>query len=142
MANIKPIGTSAAKYKKNAANAGPDYKIGIETTPKDWAGNTAAAEPSYNTGVQAAIGRGAFGKGVTKTGTAGWKRKALAVGPTRYVAGIQQFGDNWLPGFTPFQETIAALQLPPKGPKNSPENYARVPAIGNALHTKKLELQG
>jgi hypothetical protein len=142
MANIKPIGTSATKYKKNAAAAGPDYKTGIEQTTKDWGALTSASEPAYNSGVQAAISRGAFGKGVNKIGTAGWKKKALAVGPTRYVNGIQVFGENWQPGFQPFQDTINALTLPPKGAKNSPENYARVPAVGNALHAKKLELLG
>ncbi len=142
MADIKPIGASANKYQKNAAAASGDYKSGIETTPKDWAGRTAAAEGAYTTGVQDAISRGAFAKGVTKAGTQNWKNKALKFGPNRYAEGVRTAGPDWQRGFAPFQDVISAIALPPKGAKNSPENYARVPAVGNALHAKKIELQG
>jgi hypothetical protein len=41
-------------------------------------------------------------------------------------------------GVTPYLNTIAALNLPPRQAKGNPANYQRVQAVGDALRAKKL----
>lgn len=142
MAKIKDTARIAAKWKRRAESAGPEYEEGVRNPRADWATQTAAAESNYEQGVQASISRKAFGKGVRKAGTEKWQKNALEKGPSRFATGVALAQDNYETGFAPFQATIASLQLPPRGPKGDPKNIARVAAIAKALHAKKLELAG
>lgn len=142
MAEIKDVTRSAEKWRRRTETAGAEYEEGIRNPRADWADRTAAAEGNYEQGVQAAIQRKSFGKGVRKTGSAGWQEAALAKGPTRFAQGVAQSQDKYENGFRPFAETIAKLTLPPRGPKGDPKNINRVAVIAKALHERKLQLQG
>lgn len=142
MAEIKSAGAAADKWGRRTSTAGPEYEEGVRNPRKDWAEQTGKAEKNYEAGVQAAIQRKSFGKGVANTGTSGWQAAALAKGPGRFAQGVSGAIDKYRAGFQPFQETIANLALPARGPKGDPNNINRVSVIASALHKKKIELQG
>jgi len=118
------------------------YEAGIRNPREDWASQTAAAEDAYVQGVQEAITQGRFAKGVRKTGTEGWQRKALNVGVRRWPEGVRAAADDYASGFAPFRDVLERLTLPERRAKGDPANIERVRTIANALHKKKLELLG
>ena len=142
MANIKSMDRITEKWKRVAAGAGEEYRVGIENPRTDWATATKNAEASYTAGVQAAIGRKAFGKGVGRAGTSKWQTMALAKGPGRWSEGIGLSGEAYREGFEPYARVIAGLTLPPRGAKGDPKNVARVAAVAKALHDEKIKRTG
>lgn len=132
MANIKPIGQSAEKYVRRASLAGPDYEAGIENPRTPWGAASIAAEPNYKAGVTAAANAGRYGKGIKRVGDDKWQKNALVKGPGRYVEGVSGAKEVWESGFKPYHDAIAALTLPPRGPRGSAQNLQRVAAIANA----------
>lgn len=134
---VKDTAAIATKWKARAGAAGADYKSGVDTTQKDWAGNTQAATASYAEGVQGAISRGAFQKGVAAAGTGKWKDKASNIGSTRYPQGVAAGQDAYASGFGPYADALRAVSLPPRAAKGSPQNIERVRAVADALHKKK-----
>lgn len=130
---VKSLGAVVDKWKRRAGSAGEEYKVGVETTPASWAAASKAAAPAYATGVQEAIGRGAFAAGVEKAGDAKWKDKAANLGPMRYSQGVQASDAAYSSGVGPVLQAIGAVDLPARGATGSDANYNRVSAIGKAL---------
>jgi hypothetical protein len=143
MANltVKDSATAQQNWKDGANAAGPRYSKGVSNPKKDWATNTAMAEPAYNAGTQAGIARGAYGKGVKKKGTQAWKDGAVSKGVTRYPQGVTASGTKYQTGIEPFLGVLATITAPARGPKGAPQNYAIVQTIGDQLHQKKLAMQ-
>lgn len=142
MAAIKDLSRISSKWARVSAGATQEYLEGVQNPRKDWEEETRKAEPRYEEGVQAAIARKAFGKGVRNAGTAKWQQRAVTLGPQRFATGVAAAVDAYATGFEPFRQIIASLNLPPRGPKGSPQNILRVAAIAKALHDKKLALAG
>jgi len=138
MALIRSVSKIAEKWATVTPGRSAQYRSGVENPMRDWAGETAAAEDSYDAGVQAAMGRKAFGKGVRKAGSEKWKRKAVDVGVSRWGPGVSVARPDYEAGFAPYADAIAAVKLPPRGAKGDPRNLERVSAIANALHAKKI----
>lgn len=107
------------------------------TSDGDWADPTIAAAPVYDAGVMEAIGAGLYAKGVEAKRTK-WKRKSLALGPTRYGPGVRAAEGDQAAGFAPYREIIAGLTLSPRGPRGAPGNYDRVREVGEPLHDKRV----
>lgn len=130
---MRPIGELAKKFGDRARAAAPDYKIGVEAAGADWEQNTVAGEQNYVDGVNAAIGRKAFGKGVRASGAAHYVKRASDLGSVRYGPGIQAGTDRWATNFLPFAQALASMTLPPPGPKRSPQNQARANFVAAEL---------
>ena len=130
---IKPLDQLAEKFSRNASAAAGDYKMGVEQAGPDWETGAANSEPNYDAGVQAAIARKAYGKGVRSAGSAKYVDRAGKMGATRYAPGIQNAKGDWAKGFAPVAQVISSVQLPPKGPKRSPQNQQRANAMATAL---------
>lgn len=139
MANIKDMAKIAEKWARASASAQTEYEDGIRNPKADWMTQTVASEKNYNAGVQAAIGRGAFGKGVKALGTAGWQAAALAKGVARWAQGISLSLDKYIKGFEPYRQVIASLTLPARGPKGDAGNIQRVATVAKALHDAKIK---
>lgn len=135
MANIKAIEQSSDKWSRRSAVAAPDYQEGVANPRRPWAESTLAAEANYKTGVVQAANAGRFGQGVRAAGNERWRNKSMAVGPGRFAEGVQVAKPDWETGFKPYHQTIAALTMPPRGPKGSPANLQRVQAIATALRS-------
>jgi hypothetical protein len=134
---LKPITDIAGKWARRASAAGPDYQAGISAPKEDWATAAKNAEPAFEAGVQDAIGRKAFGKGVTKAGSEKWSRKALAVGPTRYGPGVTAGQPDYATAFGPYRDALERVAYPTKGRKGDPANIERVRAGNVALRSLK-----
>jgi hypothetical protein len=142
MANIKSADRITKKWAERASVSGPAYEDGINNPRADWAANARAAEGNYEKGVQAAISRKGYGKGIARAGTAAWQNGARTKGVSRWSAGISLAQDKYTKGFEPYRAVIASLNLPVRGAKGDPANINRVAAVAKALHDKKLSLAG
>jgi len=138
MAAIRSISDLAEKYKRVTPGRRADYEAGITKPKADWASNAAAAEGAYESGVQDAISRKAFGKGVTDKGTAGWQSDTKQKGPERWATGIGYGSPKYQQNFAPYADVISRTALPPKYGKGDPRNFERVTAIANALRAAKV----
>ncbi len=138
MAKIKSIDEIARKWAEVTPGRVGEYEQGVKNPGKDWATETAAAESNYDTGVQKAISEKRFGKGVIKTGTAGWQEKTLLKGPSRWASGVAISKSDYQEGFAKFRDVIANTVLPPRGPKGDPKNIQRVAILAKALHDAKV----
>lgn len=140
MVAIRDIASIKEKYVRKAQAASGDYRDGVESPMKDWASGAADAEESYGQGVQEAINRGAYGKGVKKAGTAKWQKYAIELGSDRYAPGVRSKQDDYEGNFKPFRDTLEKLTLDtPRGPRGSASNYDRVRQVGEALHQKRIQ---
>ncbi len=140
MAAIKAIDQIAAKWSRVASASQQSYQDGVMAPRADWAQNAAAAEGNYAAGVQAAVGKKSFSSGVRRAGTSKWQNNAQSKGPARYSQGVQVAQGDYAAGFTPYREAIQSAQLPPRGPRRSPQNLQRVAAIVAAVSARKEAL--
>jgi len=142
MPSVKSLDRISSKWARVASVSQPEFEEGVRNPRGDWQANTMAAEANFERGVQQAIQRKSFGKGVSKAGTAKWQERTLSKGPSRWSEGIQLSRGAYEQGFAPFREVISRTTLPPRGPKGDPKNIQRVAAIADALHAEKLSRQG
>lgn len=140
MALIRSVSDIAKKWATVTPGRSEEYRKGVENPLRDWEKEAIAASDAYKAGVTASIARNGFSKGVKKAGTSKWKRKVVDVGVSRWPQGVSVARPDYEVGFAPYADAIAAVVLPPKGPKGDPRNLERVAAIARALHAKKLAL--
>jgi len=137
MADIKPLGQIADKWKRVTPQRTQDYEQGVQQPRRDWAQSTANASDRYKEGIQSAINRGAFAKGVTNAGSGKWQEKTLAKGPNRFAEGVAQSGGDYEDGFAPYHQVISSTTLPPRFPTGDDRNIQRVSVLNKALRKKK-----
>jgi len=142
MAFIRSVDTIAKKWAEVTPMRAADYAAGIANPRRSWAAATKNAEDAYEAGVQKAIGHKAFGKGVSKAGDEKWSRKAQTRGVANWGPGVADAEGDYMAGFAPYREAIAAVKLPPRYARRDPRNLARVKAIVDALIAKKVSLMG
>lgn len=135
---IRSVDDIANKYARVTPGRATDYSDGVKSPKKDWKAETSAAKDAWAQGVQEAIGRGAFDKGVSKAGSEKWQRKAVDVGVPRWGAGVTAGKEDYKSGFAPYQAVIASIDRGPKGAKGDPRNFDIVVKLGTALHAKKI----
>lgn len=135
--SIKQIGE---KFARVVAQRTPDYAAGIENPRRDQATAAAAAEPSYEAGVQAAIAEKRFGKGVKKAGSDKWKRGAREKGVARWPAGVAAAQPDFEKGFEPYRSALERTELPPRRARRDPANLQRVAkVVETMIATAKAE---
>lgn len=127
-----------AKWKERASMATGAYEQGVKNPRKDWAAATKSAEANWKVGITEASSKGRFGKGVDKSGTPAWQKGALEKGAQRFSQGVQLSQDKYKENVEPYLAVIRNLTLPPRGPKGSEQNIARVAAVASALRKKKM----
>lgn len=135
---IKSASEIASKWARVTPMRTEDYSQGVQNPQKDWKAETKGAEARYEAGVQAAIQKKRFGKGVDEAGTSKWQEKTIEKGTQRWGPGVQVAQADMAEGFEPYRAVISALTLPAKYPKGDPRNIQRVAAIATALHAKKV----
>lgn len=138
MPPIKPLDKVTKTWAKRAAAARDEYLDGVQNPRKDWEQETAASVERYEAGLQASFANQSFQKGVADAGTRKWQTRASSVGPGRFSEGVRGAEPEYRAGFARFHSRIAATDLPPRGPKGSPENIERVRIMAEALHDEKL----
>jgi len=139
---VKPIEASAAKFSRNAGGAGAEYAANAAAAANDWQTNTIASAQNYRQAVSAGGIEQRFSNGVRKAGSTRYAAKIAAVGQGRYTEGVGGAQADWSAGFGPFQSVIAGLTLPARRPRGDAGNLARVSAVANALHARRLAMLG
>lgn len=134
---VKSVERAAEKFLSRASVAGPDYSFGIKDTG-DWDVKAKAGKEAFEAGMADAIARDARTKGIEKAGNAKWQSKAIALGVKRFPEGVRAAKADYIREVGPYLEVIRGLELPPRGPKGSPENFERSRVVGEALRNKKL----
>jgi hypothetical protein len=134
---VPDAGRVAQKWSRRASAASEDYKTGVESTAASWQANTTAATATWKTAVTAAAGRGAFEKGVARSGDAKWKSNTVSKGPMRFAQGVGVAESDYSSQVAPYLQLIGATDLPMRGPAGSPGNIQRVSAIATALRGLK-----
>ncbi len=136
MAEVKPLDRVVRRWSQRASAAASDYEEGTAGKGQKWASNAVAAENNYVQGVTQAAQQKRYSRGIQKAGAAAYEAGVREKGVQRYPTGIAAAQDKYQARIAEVLQTIQAVQLPPKGPKGSPQNYNRVAAIGNALRAK------
>ncbi|MQY78282.1 MAG: hypothetical protein GH151_03685 [Bacteroidetes bacterium] len=133
---------SAAKIAEKWGRVTPeriiDYEEGVRNPLRDWETETKAAEPRYEDGVKAAIARKAFGKGVSRVGTAKQKSKTIEKGIPRWPEGVRGAEKDMAKGMENVVKTLEGITLPPRYATGDPRNIERVKVIQQALHKMKI----
>lgn len=142
MAFIRAIELIATKWAEVTPRRSDSYAEGIANPRRSWAAGAKGAETAYEDGVRDAITRKAFGKGVTKAGDAKWARKASVNGVRNWGPGVAEAKGDYLAGFAPYREAIAACVLSPRYARRDPRNLKRVEDVVKALVAKKLSMLG
>jgi len=138
MAEIKSLAAIGEKWGRVTPGRVEDYTLGITSPKRDWAEETKAAVKNWKAGIDAAAAKNLFVKGIEKAGTSKWKDKALKKGPGRFSEGVYLAEPDYIKGFAPYREAIAAVDLGPRYPKRDPRNLDRVKKVVDALVAKKL----
>ncbi len=132
------VRAGAAKWVQRATGAARDYATGVQQPRVSWSQATAASESAYEAGVQDAIGRKAFSKGVTKAGDSTWLQGITTKGVQRYAPGVQAAQAKYEANFAPYRQVIEATNLPPRGRRGDPANLERVRVLDVALHNQRV----
>lgn len=135
---IKSLDKTTKIWAKRAAASRDEYLDGVQNPRKDWKDETANAAARYREGLETSFENDSFRKGVEDAGTSKWQDKAVKLGPGRYSEGVRASEADYRKGFAPFHTVIANTDLPPRGPKGSPENIERVRIMAEALHDEKV----
>lgn len=135
---MKSASESVAKYVNRAGAASLDYKQGAEQTSKDQAQAAIAGKDNYVKGVQESITRGAYEKGLQKSGKSGWLKGVQEKGANRYADGVSSGADKYATNSAKFDSARNAASNMPRGPKGSENNYARAKTVGQALRAVKV----
>lgn len=134
---VKDNSAIAAKYVARAGVASKDYTDGVANAGGAWETGAKNGEGNFEQGVQDAIQRKAYGKGVT--GSAGkYVANATKLGAVRYGPGVQNGAGAYQAGVAPYLEKLRSLVLPPKGPRRSPQNQQRANMVAAELGKLKV----
>ena len=136
---IRDTASLANKFATRAQGAQGDYKDGVQAGGADWENNTRSANDAWKQGVQEAVGKDRFVKGVSGSQQK-YIANATALGPARYAQGVGNAKDAWARGVQPALDLLKGLTLPPRGPRRSPANQARANMV--AMELGKLADQG
>jgi hypothetical protein len=137
MPPVKSVSQAADKWNRRASVAGPDYEAGIRAPRVSQAEAAAAANDSWKAGINAAVGRDAFVKGVRAAGNEKWVRGATEKGIPRYPQGVSVSQPVYQAAVSPFLDVIQRTQLPPRKPTGDPGNIERVRAMATALRNAR-----
>ncbi len=133
MAQIKPIDVIAKKWATVTPQRSADYDAGVRSPRRPWAAATSAAADAWKAGIQAAIARGAFSKGVARAGDEAWSKGAVEKGTRRWGEGVALAEGAYSRGFAPYAAAIGRVTLPPRYARRDPRNLERVKAIVDAM---------
>lgn len=135
---VKDAATAAKNFTERGSVAANSYKAGVTGAGGAWHAGAKAAKDNYAQGVQAAISRNAFERGVDDAGPATYEQAATTVGAANFPGGIQRSAPKYQRNVATYLDTLRQTELPLRGPKGSPANLQRVAVVTEALRRKKV----
>ncbi len=136
---MRTASQSSTKWADRAGSASQTYLTGVDTTTKDQAANAIAAKGNYAAGVQAAISKDLYAKGLQRSGKAGWQAGVDQKGATNYATGVQAPASRqkYETNSGRYDSARNAAASVARGPKGSPGNLSRVAAVVTAERAVK-----
>ncbi len=134
MKNWMDAGTSPVAQAK--------YKAGVSSPKQPQNTSAIAAVDRWQQSVSSGEAKARFTSGLRAAGEQGWMNGALNKGANHFPDGIRGGGNKYQTNVAPFLAAIASVTLPDKGIRGSSANYARVQAVGQALHALKVSRAG
>lgn len=128
---------AAQKWATRSQGATADYKNAVQNAGQLWQERTSQSGQIWASEVQKAVANGRFESGVAGKANE-YQSMASTKGAQNYGGGITAGANKYA---TKAGKVLAVIQggtLPPPGPRNSPQNYARSQYIGNLLNAAKM----
>lgn len=126
----------AEKWARVTPSRQQDYSAGIATAGSAWQEGVSNAEQNWAQGTQAAISEGRYASG-TSGKASKYVRKSQEVGVPRWASGVTASKSDMEQGMSRILSVLGSVNLPPRGPKGSPQNLQRVQAVNEALHAAR-----
>ena len=142
MPAVKSIADVASKWATVTPQRAPEYEKGVKNPQRNWEVNTKASNDAYKAGIQEAITKDKFSKGVSKAGQAKWTKGAIEKGVARFGPGVQVAEKDFATGFAPYRDAIEKTTLPPRFARRDPRNLDRVKSMVTALIAEKTRQVG
>lgn len=130
---VKSMASITEKWQRVTGQRASDYQAGVENPRVAWDAATKAAEASYEQGVQAAIAKKRFGKGVTAAGADACRAGCITKGVARWPTGVAVAGPAFEKGFGPFRTALEGVVLTPRRARRDPSNLTRVAQVCQAM---------
>jgi hypothetical protein len=138
MPNVKSLESITAKWAAVTPERAPYYEAGVKNPAKDWATNAKAGQSAYESAMRNPTTLALRATRIAAVGSEKWSRKAQAVGASRFREGVPAATNDFKTGFEPYHGVLTSLSLPERGARGDARNFARVSAVGNALHKKRV----
>ena len=136
--SVKSAADIADKWASVTPARASYYEAQAPAAAATWEANTVAAGGNYTAGIAVAgIGKRFVG-GVKRAGAEKFGRKVRDVGVARYAPGVAAAKADMAKGVADYVSVLEGLEIPDRGPRGSPGNYAIVEKVGSALHKKRL----
>ncbi len=133
---------SAAEVAQKWADVTPArasyYETEAPAAADEWFTNTTGAGGTYKAGISVAGIKERFVGGVRRAGAEKFRRKVKEVGVARYGPGVAAAKEDMAKGIADYLALLEGMEIPDRGPRGSPANYAIVQKVGDALHKKRL----
>ena len=136
--SVKSAADIADKWAAVTPARASYYESQAPAAAAEWEANTIAAGGTYTAGIAVAgIGKRFVG-GVKRAGAEKFGRKVRDVGVARYGPGVAAAKADMAKGVADYVSVLEGMEIPDRGPRGSPGNYAIVEKVGTALHKKRL----
>jgi hypothetical protein len=126
-------GKATSKYVMRAGVAGQDYAENAAAAGQRYVEGASKGDANYRAAVVKAASEGRYGAGIRAKGSEKYERKIRAVGAGRFTEGVSAGAPDYATAISKVLSTIAAVTIPERGPKGSPQNFQRIQPIGMAL---------
>jgi len=137
---MKTANIAVNKWQSRASAAGGDYAEGCRTTDKDQAQRAIAAKGVWQQSLQDAFSRGAYEKGLGRSGKQGWLQGVEQKGTANFGTGVSSevARSKYVTNSGKYDAARKAADTIARGPRGSAANINRVTAVVNALRAAKV----
>jgi hypothetical protein len=137
---MKSANEAVVKWQSRAGSASGDYTDGARGTDKDQAARAIASKEVYKQGLNESFARGAYEKGLARSGKQGWLQGVEQKGAQNYSTGVSAdvARQKYVSNSSKYDSARKAGDSLPRGARGSAQNLARVTAVANALRAVKV----
>ena len=136
--SVKSAADIADKWAEVTPARAGYYEAEAPAAGGKWEEHTSAAGGTYKAGVSVAGIEKRFVGGVKRAGAAKFSRKVRDVGVARYGPGVAAAKEDMSKGIADYVAALDGYEIPDRGPRGSPANYAISQKVGSMLHAKRL----
>jgi hypothetical protein len=136
MVKVKSLADIQANYTNAASTAAQKYTKGVQSAT-GWQANSIAAQPLYQSALEASFTRQSRVKGIQKVSDAAWQSASLNLGAARIGTGMTNAAGKQATNFAPYKSVIEGVTLAARTTDPATNVQNRVLPIVLALHKAK-----